>query len=122
MSLVVIVPAAGTGSRFGGGLPKQFQTLAGKPVIQHVIERFLLDELVTRGVHEQRTVGQRLEDLAIDDAARAIAELEMHRENVGLAREIDRIRDPLRAELARARGGERSAGARGADQGERDPG
>jgi len=50
MSLVVIVPAAGTGSRFGGGLPKQFQTLAGKPVIQHVIERFLLDELVTRVV------------------------------------------------------------------------
>lgn len=50
MSIVVIVPAAGTGSRFGGGLPKQFQTLAGKPVIQHVIERFLLDELVTRVV------------------------------------------------------------------------
>ena len=50
MSLVVIVPAAGTGSRFGGGLPKQFQTLAGKPMIQHVIERFLLDENVTRVV------------------------------------------------------------------------
>jgi 2-C-methyl-D-erythritol 4-phosphate cytidylyltransferase len=48
MSLAVIVPAAGTGSRFGGGLPKQFQTLAGKPIIQHVIERFLLDEQVTR--------------------------------------------------------------------------
>ncbi|HJQ36391.1 MAG TPA: 2-C-methyl-D-erythritol 4-phosphate cytidylyltransferase [Thermoanaerobaculia bacterium] len=48
MPLAVIVPAAGTGSRFGGGLPKQFQTLAGKPVIQHVIERFLLDEQVTR--------------------------------------------------------------------------
>jgi 2-C-methyl-D-erythritol 4-phosphate cytidylyltransferase len=50
MALVVIIPAAGTGSRFGGGLPKQFQTLAGKPMIQHVIERFLLDELVTRVV------------------------------------------------------------------------
>jgi 2-C-methyl-D-erythritol 4-phosphate cytidylyltransferase len=50
MSIVVIIPAAGTGSRFGGGLPKQFQTLAGKPMIQHVIERFLLDELVTRVV------------------------------------------------------------------------
>lgn len=46
--IAVIVPAAGTGSRFGGQLPKQFQTLAGKPVIQHVIERFLLDENVTR--------------------------------------------------------------------------
>jgi len=48
--LVVIVPAAGSGSRFGGALPKQFQTLAGKPVIQHVIERFLLDEIVDRVV------------------------------------------------------------------------
>lgn len=48
MSIAVIVPAAGTGSRFGGQLPKQFQTLAGKPVIQHVIERFLLDENVSR--------------------------------------------------------------------------
>lgn len=48
MPLAVIVPAAGTGSRFGGGLPKQFQSLAGKPLIQHVIERFLLDEQVTR--------------------------------------------------------------------------
>jgi len=46
--LVVIVPAAGAGSRFGGGLPKQFQLLAGKPVIQHVVERFLLDDLVVR--------------------------------------------------------------------------
>ena len=50
MSLAVIIPAAGTGSRFGGSLPKQFQSLAGKPVIQHVIERFLIDESVGRVV------------------------------------------------------------------------
>ena len=49
-SVVVIIPAAGTGSRFGSGLPKQFQSLAGKPLVQHVIERFLLDENVTRVV------------------------------------------------------------------------
>jgi len=48
MSIAVIVPAAGTGSRFGGQIPKQFQPLAGKPLIQHVIERFLLDENVSR--------------------------------------------------------------------------
>jgi 2-C-methyl-D-erythritol 4-phosphate cytidylyltransferase len=46
--LVVIVPAAGTGSRFGGQIPKQFQPLADKPLIQHVIERFLLEEMVDR--------------------------------------------------------------------------
>src|SRR6185436_4771040 len=46
--LIVIVPAAGTGSRFGSGIPKQFQPLAGKPLIQHVVERFLLDAEVDR--------------------------------------------------------------------------
>jgi len=47
--LVVIVPAAGAGTRFGGGpVPKQFHPLAGKPIIQHVIERFLLDANVAR--------------------------------------------------------------------------
>lgn len=49
-NVVVIIPAAGTGSRFGGPLPKQFQPLAGKPLVQHVIERFLLDENVIRVV------------------------------------------------------------------------
>ena len=49
-NVVVIIPAAGTGSRFGGPLPKQFQSLAGKPLVQHVIERFLLDDNVSRVV------------------------------------------------------------------------
>ena len=44
--VAVIVPAAGSGTRFGGDLPKQFRELAGKPIVQHVIERFLLDDRV----------------------------------------------------------------------------
>jgi 2-C-methyl-D-erythritol 4-phosphate cytidylyltransferase len=48
MTIAVIIPAAGTGSRFGGQLPKQFHQLAGKPLIQHVIERFLLVADVSR--------------------------------------------------------------------------
>jgi 2-C-methyl-D-erythritol 4-phosphate cytidylyltransferase len=48
MTIAVIIPAAGTGSRFGGQLPKQFHPLGGKPLIQHVIERFLLDVNVSR--------------------------------------------------------------------------
>lgn len=48
MSILVIVPAAGTGTRFGSSIPKQFQPLAGKPILLHTVERFLLDELVTR--------------------------------------------------------------------------
>lgn len=50
MNIAIIVPAAGTGSRFGGGVPKQFQQLIGKPILQHVVERFLLDDNVTRVV------------------------------------------------------------------------
>jgi 2-C-methyl-D-erythritol 4-phosphate cytidylyltransferase len=48
MAVLVIVPAAGSGSRFGGDIPKQFVALAGKPILQHVVERFLLDDEVSR--------------------------------------------------------------------------
>ena len=50
MRILVIIPAAGTGSRFGSELPKQFQQLAGKPVLQRVVERFLFHEDVIRVV------------------------------------------------------------------------
>jgi 2-C-methyl-D-erythritol 4-phosphate cytidylyltransferase len=48
MRILVIIPAGGTGTRFGAGIPKQFQLLAGKPILQHVIERFLADEDVVK--------------------------------------------------------------------------
>lgn len=35
--LFALVPAAGSGSRFGGELPKQYLPLAGKPMIHHAI-------------------------------------------------------------------------------------
>jgi len=53
--VIVIIPAAGSGSRFGGDVPKQFRTIGGKPILQHVVERFLFDERVERvivPVHE----------------------------------------------------------------------
>ena len=48
MRILVIIPAAGSGTRFGGEIPKQFQPMAGKPVLQHVVERFLFHEDVIR--------------------------------------------------------------------------
>ena len=39
MEITVIV-AAGSGTRFGGKLPKQFLPLAGKPMLMHTIEAF----------------------------------------------------------------------------------
>lgn len=36
----VIIVAAGTGSRVGGNIPKQFRLLEGRPVLMHTLEKF----------------------------------------------------------------------------------
>ena len=36
-----LVPAAGSGRRFGGGVPKQYLQAAGKPLIAHALEALL---------------------------------------------------------------------------------
>jgi len=47
MSILVIIPAAGTGTRLGGDVPKQYRTFGGRTILQHVIDRFLADAEVT---------------------------------------------------------------------------
>ncbi len=37
---IAVIPAAGSGSRFGGEIPKQFIEIAGAPVLAHTIGRF----------------------------------------------------------------------------------
>ncbi len=37
---IAIIPAAGSGSRFGGQTPKQFIEIAGAPIIVHTLMRF----------------------------------------------------------------------------------
>jgi 2-C-methyl-D-erythritol 4-phosphate cytidylyltransferase len=37
---VAIIPAAGSGSRFGGQTPKQFIEIAGAPILVHTLKRF----------------------------------------------------------------------------------
>ncbi len=39
-SFVALIPAAGVGARMGTSIPKQYAPLAGKPMLQHVIETF----------------------------------------------------------------------------------
>ncbi|GEO16861.1 bifunctional 2-C-methyl-D-erythritol 4-phosphate cytidylyltransferase/2-C-methyl-D-erythritol 2,4-cyclodiphosphate synthase [Microvirga aerophila] len=41
MSVAVLIVAAGRGSRAGDGLPKQYRTLGGKPVLTRTLEAFL---------------------------------------------------------------------------------
>lgn len=48
MSILVIIPAAGSGTRIGGDVPKQFRTIGGRTILQHVVERFLAEDDVTR--------------------------------------------------------------------------
>tara|TARA_Y100000741_G_scaffold275303_1_gene215217 strand:- start:461 stop:1153 length:693 start_codon:yes stop_codon:yes gene_type:complete len=37
----VIIPAAGTGQRMGGAIPKQYVSVCGKTVIEHTIDNFI---------------------------------------------------------------------------------
>lgn len=37
----VIIPAAGSGQRMGGDIPKQYRKLGGKAVLRHTVEKFL---------------------------------------------------------------------------------
>ena len=41
MAHYALVPAAGSGARFGGELPKQYLMLQGKPLLQHALDRLL---------------------------------------------------------------------------------
>ncbi|MFA7291573.1 MAG: 2-C-methyl-D-erythritol 4-phosphate cytidylyltransferase [Rhodocyclaceae bacterium] len=78
-----IVPAAGSGSRFGAELPKQYLPLAGRPLIYHTllalcrsphIERVLVvlapDDRHWRA-HDWRDLGPKLETVYAGGATRA---------------------------------------------------
>lgn len=50
MKVKVIIPASGSGERFGGKIPKQFLKIEGKEIIAHTLEKFnsikLTDEII----------------------------------------------------------------------------
>ena len=46
MSVLAIVPAAGTGIRMGGGTPKQFLSLDGVPIFVHTLRKFAASEAI----------------------------------------------------------------------------
>lgn len=43
-----LIPAAGSGSRMGAQIPKQYQLLAGKPLIYHAINRLCAHPAITQ--------------------------------------------------------------------------
>ena len=62
MNTWIIVPAAGVGRRFGGDIPKQYQQLLGKLVIEHTLDRLLeLDDVkIVVPVSPEDTLWQQL--------------------------------------------------------------
>ena len=46
MSVVAIIPAAGTGIRMGGETPKQFLSLEGVPIVIHTLRKFTTCDVV----------------------------------------------------------------------------
>ena len=60
MKVAAILVAAGSGSRFGGEVPKQFLCVAGKPVIRHAAERLAKHVLLLQPVGEAEPIGEAL--------------------------------------------------------------
>lgn len=60
MSVTAVIVAGGSGQRAGGLLPKQYQKVAGKPILRWTLEAFLSHPLVTR---IQTVIGQGHESL-----------------------------------------------------------
>ena len=46
MSVLAIIPAAGTGIRMGGATPKQFLSLEGVPIFVHTLRKFAASEAI----------------------------------------------------------------------------
>ena len=69
----VLVPAAGSGQRFGGPVPKQYMPLCGVPIIQRSLESLLaVTERVTLAVAEDDHCWQNL-DIASNPGIQRVA-------------------------------------------------
>ena len=64
MRIAAILVAAGSGSRFGAGPPKQFARLAGRPVIRHAAEALAPHVSVLQPVGEAGPIAEALDGLA----------------------------------------------------------
>jgi 2-C-methyl-D-erythritol 4-phosphate cytidylyltransferase len=58
MSVLAIIPAAGTGIRMGGSTPKQFLCLEGVPIFVHTLRKFAASEAI-----DEIFLGVRPEDM-----------------------------------------------------------
>jgi 2-C-methyl-D-erythritol 4-phosphate cytidylyltransferase/2-C-methyl-D-erythritol 2,4-cyclodiphosphate synthase len=61
MTVTALIVAAGSGSRIGGGIPKQYRQLAGKPMVRWAVEAMLSHPAITA---VRVVIGQGQQDLA----------------------------------------------------------
>jgi 2-C-methyl-D-erythritol 4-phosphate cytidylyltransferase len=78
-----LVPAAGSGARFGSGIPKQYLPLAGRPVIHHALDALCRCQRIERvwvvlspddpwwDAHDWSSLGVKLEALRCGGETRA---------------------------------------------------
>jgi 2-C-methyl-D-erythritol 4-phosphate cytidylyltransferase/2-C-methyl-D-erythritol 2,4-cyclodiphosphate synthase len=69
MRIAAILVAAGSGTRFGAETPKQFLTIAGKPVIRHAAEALATYASVLQPVGDAAAIGVALDGVAFCLAA-----------------------------------------------------
>ena len=79
MATTAIIVAAGSGSRIGGGLPKQFRMLGGKPVLRWAVEALVRHPAIrsTRvviGKGQQESAAAALDGLDVGDLIEGGAE------------------------------------------------
>lgn len=82
---IALVPAAGSGSRFGAHLPKQYLLLAGKPLIHHALATLCAHPRIDRVVvvlspddlywrdHDWSALGPKLMPVHCGGASRAVS-------------------------------------------------
>jgi 2-C-methyl-D-erythritol 4-phosphate cytidylyltransferase/2-C-methyl-D-erythritol 2,4-cyclodiphosphate synthase len=90
VTVTALIVAAGTGERLGGGLPKQFRPLAGKPILRWAVEPFLRHSAIR---HVRVVVGQGQRQLAAD----ALSGVEVGEFVIGGAERADSVRAGLGA-------------------------
>ena len=79
MTVTALIVAAGKGERLGGGLPKQYRPIGGKPVLRWAVEAMLrhpsIDQIrVVIGSGQQELAGAALDGLVVGDLIEGGAE------------------------------------------------
>ncbi len=95
---LALIPAAGTGSRTGGAVPKQYLEVAGKPMIVRTIEAFAAVPAIDRIVVVVAPDDARFERLSLDAVSARLIRVERvggSTRDASVLNGLDTLRDAL---------------------------